>query len=263
MAVTLYLDVYVVVNFVMDFLILCLVKGVLHMESSGRLRIAGAAAFGALCACLWVLVPMRPDRRAELVFWALAGGIMVRIAFGRKKPAELLQCLTVLWIVSAAAGGVFSALGTAGGQWTWGAAACTAAGIWLAGRACIGFLKDRLELQKHCYQVTLYYQGKSRTVEALFDTGNRLYEPYSHQPVHVLSADACKGFCESISQLIYIPFQSVGTEKGMLPGVRMDEMEVRQDGKLVQTFEKPWIAVSRKPLSSQNHYEMLLHGELL
>ncbi len=46
----------------------------------------------------------------------------------------------------------------------------------------------------------------------------------------------------------------------MLPGIFLDEMEVRQ-GDEVKVIERPLVAVSKKTLSVNGEYQMLLHEE--
>ena len=266
LSVILYLDVYMLVNFVMDLLILCLSGRILRLWPGGW-RLAGGALAGSLWACLTVVVPAL----CSPLLLGSGGAFMVLTAFGGWSVSELIndfsKCgkeflrryLTVL-LVSAAAGGVLAAAEKWPGQWRLLPLFLAAAGIWSGGRAVLGFLQNRAELQKQCYQVTLFYQGKEKQIQAFLDTGNRLYEPYSHQPVHVLSADACTGFCESLSQVIYIPYRSVGKAYGMMPGIRMERMKVYQDGQLVQVWERPWIGISRDPVSPDHQYEMLLHS---
>lgn len=282
--VTFYLDVFFLINFMMDYLLLLLVRQILHLPVPGKsvtgkklrsyLRISAAAAGGSLWACAAVLMPGMPGWLEWSLTWFLAGGIMIVVAFGRKTVREFLRCLTALWLISVAAGGIFGLLGDmvpaawylAGTgmvrQWSFAGVTCVAAGIFFGGRACAEYLRGRIQMQEQLYQVTLHYRGKTKTVRALRDTGNQLYEPYGHQPVHVITHEACIGLCERVSQVIYIPFRSVGTGYGMLPGIQVDEMDVSREGKLVKSYEKPWLAISREPLSPGHQYEMLLHGEL-
>lgn len=134
-------------------------------------------------------------------------------------------------------------------------------GIFFCGRAGAGYLQQRFRMQNRICQAVIRYRGKTKTLPALWDTGNTLYEPYGHQPVHVMSPEAGRELFEPLSRVIYIPFRSVGTSYGLIPGIQADEMEIWQNGKLVKTCIRPWIAVSREPLSSCHQYEMLLHGE--
>ncbi len=266
MTVTLYLDVYFLVNFVMDLLVLCLASRILKLWP-GVKRLAAGALAGSLWACLMAVVPAF----RSVLFWGTGGAFMVLAAFGGWPVSELrsdfsrcgrefLRRFLAVLVVSMTAGGAFSVLERTPGQRRFASLLLAAAGIWFGGRAVLGFMQERAELQRQCYQVTLSYQGKERTLEAFLDTGNRLYEPYSHQPVHVLSACACTGFCEHLTQVIYIPYRSVGKSYGMMPGIRMDEMKVYQNGQLVKVWNRPWIGISREPVSPEHQYEMLLHS---
>ncbi len=283
MTVTFYLDVFFIINFMMDYLLLFLVKQILHLPAPGKrvtgrylrchIRIGLASAAGSLWACLMVFIPGMPGWLEWVLTWFLAGGMMVLLAFGRKPFREFFRSLLAFWLSGTAAGGVFSLVGDMvpaawyytgvrpAYQWRFPAAACVAAGIFFGGRACADYIKEKARVQEHLYQVTLHYRGNTKTVKALWDTGNQLYEPYGHQPVHVITYEACRGLCGQVSRVIYIPFRSVGTGYGMLPGIQVDEMDVAREGKLVKCYEKPWLAISREPLSSRNQYEMLLHGE--
>ena len=283
MTVTFYLDVFFFINFTMDYLLLFLVKQILHLPVPGKsitkkhlrshLRLAAAAFAGGVWACSMVFMPWMPGWLEWVLTWFLAGGMMVLLAFGRKPFGDFFRCMLTLWLVSTAAGGFFALVGDMvpaawyltgmrpAGQWQLPAAACMAAGIFFGGRTAADYLREKIQMQEHLYQVTLHYRGNTKTVKALWDTGNQLYEPYGHQPVHVITYEACRGLCGQVSRVIYIPFRSVGTGYGMLPGIQLDEMDVTREGELVRSYEKPWLAISREPLSSRHQYEMLLHGE--
>lgn len=272
MTITVYLDLYFLVNSMMDYLLLTLVKKILKVPA-GRLRMLAGALLGAVWACALLLLPLFPAW-AELVFtWFLLSSLMILVAFGRKNISEFVKILCTLWLVSAASGGILGALdghlrgggylsgGIIPNRWPAVSLLWGMAGIYYGICACVLFVRSKLQEQKNYCEVILSYQGKKKTVTALIDTGNQLYEPYGHQPVHVISYEACRQFCDSVSRIIYIPFQAVGTEYGMLPGIQVDEMEVVQDGKVLTVLKKPWLAVSKEPLSAGRQYEMLLHRE--
>ena len=276
MTAVLYLDVYFAVNFFMDFLLLLLVRRLLGICAENRkmapgrtLRLAAAAGVGAFWACAEAVIrlPGEPCLWAAAASWTGAGLVMTALAFGRQSPGEGLRCLAALWMSGAAAGGVLEAVreavGKAGisGQFPLEGVILGGMGIFFCGRAGAGYLQQRFRMQNRICQAVIHYHGKTKILPALWDTGNTLYEPYGHQPVHVMSPEAGKELFETLSRVIYIPFRSVGTSYGLIPGIQADEMEIWQNGKLVKTCIRPWIAVSREPLSSRHQYEMLLHGE--
>lgn len=268
----LYLDVYFLVNFAMDILLLCSVRRILKLRAKWlRLVLAGLA--GALMACALIFFPALPGWLEAGITWAAGGGFLIVLAFGRMGLPEFGKTVCTLWLVSAAAGGILTALGDhvrTGRYLTGGliparfsviSLLCWMAGIYFGVNACIAFVKTQIQERNHLYEVTITYRGRKTTVTALYDTGNQLYEPYGRQPVHVITYEACSRLCDTVSRVIYIPFQAVGTGYGVLPGIQVDEMEVTQGGKLVMRCERPWLAISREPLSQGHRYEMLLHGE--
>ena len=269
---TLYLDVYFLVNFAMDVLLLGLVGKILKISVRFRCLMASGAA-GALWACMLVYLPVLPGWLEAGITWILGGGLLIVLAFGRMEFPEFGKTVCTLWLVSAAAGGLITALGDhmrtgwyiAGGmipaRFSAISLLCWMAGIYFGIYACILLVKTKIRERNNLYEVTLTYRGRKVQVTAFYDTGNQLYEPYGHEPVHVITYDACSRLCDAVDAVIYIPFQAVGTERGMLPGIRVDEMEVAQGGRTVRRYERPWLAVSREPLSAGRRYEMLLHGE--
>lgn len=263
MRMILYLDVFFLVNAIMDGLLLLLVKSFLKIPARGW-RIVAAAVVGAAWACLVVVcgrfLPVFFWRLSLLFSWVFGAGGMVYLAFTPEKFKDFFRCLIVFWIVSVAAGGIFGAAWVSG-RWSFAGVLCVGAGIYFGGCAAAGFLREQMRIRKNLYEVTIYYQGKQETVTALWDTGNQLYEPYGHQPVHVISQEAAGRLGDTVSRIIYIPFSAVGTEHGILPGIRADRMEVAKDGAVIKRLEKPWLAISREPLSATHQYEMLLHGE--
>lgn len=272
MTVTLYLDIYFLVNSAVNYLLLSLVRKILRL-SAAQWRLVSAAACGALWACLLVFYPIRPAWAEALVTWILIGGLMILIAFGKAELPEFAKKTGVLWGVSAAAGGFLEGVGksipsasylTGGllpGRWSAVSLLCGMTAAYYGISACACVIWEQRRKQKDYYEVILSYRGKNITVTALLDSGNQLYEPYGHQPVHVITYAALSRLCDRVSQVIYIPFQAVGTKRGMLAGIQIDEMDIRQGGKSVGVIKKPWLAISKEPLSSNQKYEMLLHRE--
>ena len=105
--------------------------------------------------------------------------------------------------------------------------------------------------------VPMIYGEKKETVTGLIDTGNRLREPVSSQPVHVVAAGVMKQLCPSVKGVVYVPYQSVGTCRGILPAVGLDRMEIEQEGGRY-SLEKPLIAITKQELSPSGEYQILI-----
>lgn len=267
---TIYLDLYFVLNFVMDYLLLVLVGWMLLLPVGRKVLVAAMVGAGAACGLVflpleWLAGGMKAC--AALVLEAAAAGIMVRIAYGYRSFRLFVGEMITLYLFGVLTGGIFEAVeqtclmaAPAGDRsiWTPVRIILMAAGIAAAGRCFMQIGRRWVQLQRQICRVRLHFQGKEQTVNALWDTGNQLYEPYGHQPVHVIAYDVCREWYESAGSVVLIPFCAVGTKAGMMPGIQIDEMDVIREGKVVRHYDKPWLAISRKPLSPQNRYEMLL-----
>ncbi|MCD7735998.1 MAG: sigma-E processing peptidase SpoIIGA, partial [Lachnospiraceae bacterium] len=132
--------------------------------------------------------------------------------------------------------------------------------------SCMGlrYLYRRGRQTDNSAVVKLTCEGKSLTLAGLLDTGNQLAEPITGRPVSIADEETLKpllgpewekrqGFC-------LIPFHSLGTGKGWLRGVTLDEMSVtmRRGSREVR---RPVIALYDGKVSAGKEYQVILHPE--
>ncbi|MCD8222004.1 MAG: sigma-E processing peptidase SpoIIGA [Clostridiales bacterium] len=281
----LYLDAFVLINILMNLLLLDLTKHFLKLYA-GKKRLWLAAFSGGTINCVLVVA----FRLWEFAAWgsgvevlreiseiAIEGpavsALMLWVAFGRVPVQEFAHRFVTLYLMGALMGGTLELLGvhiprewglTISGccrQWKllpvilWGIVIYS--GLLFLWR----HLGRREEHREIFFRVTLCYRGKTETVTALCDTGNRLFEPYHHHPVHIVSEVVGRRLIDRVNQVIYVPFRSIGVRYGVLPCVRIDHMQVETEEGTVRQYDHPWIAISRYPLSRGHGYEMLLHTE--
>lgn len=275
MTYNLYIDVLFCINFIMDCLLLAVVRRILKVDATA-LRIILGGALGAVWAVFIAVFPVFPVVLEAAVHYVVISGLMVSVAFRLRSWKEIVKAVLALYLAAVTLGGGMYALyqhtrvgyyvelvirGNAVEAMPVYIFILLAAGTYFGVR-CIWL--NILEIRKrksHLFQVVLYYQGKTETVTALMDTGNHLFEPVSHKPVHLITYEACRQLCESVSNVVYIPFQAVGTKNGLIPGVFLDRMEIEQEGEK-KTVDKPLVAICRQPLSPGGEYQMLLHEDL-
>lgn len=231
-----YLDVALLLNFLVDWLLL---MGANRLSGfpPGIARTAGAAAIGGVYAAVCLL----PGFRFLGSFWwqAAAAVGMCITAFGLCRSA--LRRGVVFVLLSMALGGM--ALGIGRGDFF--SLVAAAAGVCVM---CLTGFAGKVWGAAYL-PVTLCANGVTLRVTALVDTGNTLRDPISGEAVMVLDADA--GFrlagltqsqlanpVDTVTQhpgLRLIPYRSVGQPGGMLVAMRLDAVEIgkRKGGTLV------------------------------
>lgn len=136
--------------------------------------------------------------------------------------------------------------------------------------------------------IEIAFGGETLTVNALLDTGNQLKDPLTGSPVIIVEHEALRPILppdvEAVlakaaagdlggladlatssrwsSRFRVIPFSSIGQEKGMLIGVRPDEVRI-VDGNSKMSTSKVVIGIHERKLSPEGTYVALLHPEVL
>lgn len=222
-----YLDVVMVLNFLVDFLLLLGTNRLCgHPSKPGRAALAAAVGgiYGGCC-----LLPGFAFL-SNTLWRTVSLGAMAMIAFGISISA--LRRGTVFVLLSMALGGVALGLGGAG-FWK---LVLSALGVFLLCAAGLrgGVRQDRL------VPVELVHKGKRVRLTALRDTGNTLHDPITGKPVLVVGADVAEqltGLSKSqlqrpaeavgaIPGLRLIPYRAVGRENGLLLALKISQVRI-------------------------------------
>ncbi len=264
---TIYADVFVIVNLYIDFFLLWCVRRFLRLPAKTWRLVAGGLS-GALCALVG-LAPLPP--------WLslLAGG---GAALGAAAAAfcpiawrRLLRAWLCLWAFSFLLAGFFlfltrffvpSHAAVVGSAIYLDlslplllAFTCGAYGVfWVFGRL---FPQESAILR--LYRLRIEHQGASVELTAKADTGNALREPFSGLPVVVCQADAvtavtpaaAQGFLETGAApgpgdgLRLVPYESLGGA-GVLPAFRPERVIDVKTGRELPCY----LALHKQRLSS-------------
>lgn len=270
----LYIDVVFLVNLVMDIVVLWLLKIILKGRTSA-VRIIFAGVTGALWSCIVAVYPVFPAGIQMVLTYVMVGGLMVKIALHTKGLRELVKGLFGLYLVSVSLGGMMFALyqHTRVGYYVEqlirgepGEGMPLIILVLLAASAVFGLkylwiTVSEVRRQKgNLYEVICICGEKRLKAVGLLDTGNRLFEPVSRRGVHVVSERIWQELHGENDPLIFIPFHTVGTEEGMMPGMLLDSMVIRKEQE-ERVIKKPLIAASPHPVCRDGSYEILLHEE--
>lgn len=268
----LYIDVLFLVNFGMDFGLLLAVKKILKSAGqAGRLFLA--SLFGAAAACAAAAFSLKTDFfPAVSAAWEffLVPFFMARIAFGPRSFRETFKEMLVLEATAICLGGLIEALyeHTPAGYglamllrgdlaegmpvlvWIF-----AAAGSWFLFRYVWLTMTETRRETAHLRHVTLQAGTVRVRTLGFLDTGNRLTEPKTGRPVHIVSEKLWKKLLGPESRIFRIPYCTVGNPAGLMDVMKVDVLSVEG-----QT-EEPEALIGRAPFpfSKNGRYEVLLH----
>lgn len=255
----LYVDVLFLVNFMMDYLLLLIVRKMLACSATHG-NICLGALVGSLLTCIVIVLPIPYAFIKLVLFHVLVNTCMIRVGLKIKNIRSFVKALILLYIGGFLLGGIMEALR----QYVRVGSLFFA--IALAGYyAVLGIWRFISYVQRwneyHC-TVELYFDGKTYRVKGLVDTGNSLCDPVSGKPVSILPRQVAKTLLgkEPVKNIRYIPYQSVGKKEGVLPAFQIDKMCIHRDAKC--WIETPLIAISEEEISAGGEYEMILNPNL-
>ncbi len=262
-----YIDVYFLVNFSMDVLMLLLLGKILKLPVRW-FRLAGAGVAGALAACLAVWFWYLPKALVWFAGILAPAGIMVWIAFRPGNVREFIKIILVFFLEAFCIGGIMEALyeHMKGSRLAekglpvviWG---LFAAGAWFAFRffwlTAMETKKERQEL----YRLELRMGKEKVSVLGYLDTGNCLYEPKERRPVHIVSENLWKKLKRSGTETSSVPFRTIGNPLGVMEMMEIDRMEVRKDNGESRILTRPLVARAPFKITRDGSYDVLLHKE--
>lgn len=262
---TIYIDMVFLVNFMMDLLLLSLLKGILRKDSK-KIRLCAGALAGALWACGAVLT-VAPGW-AKLAGSLAAAMAMTAIAFQERNikaiffMSFLLLCLS--FYLSGLTELIYNHTGAGCYMQEENVPSCIlfplisagSAAVWKGGR----LFWEYQGTERQVCRAALTHQGKTIVLRGFVDTGNRLYDPYQGRPVHIVQEESLKELLLQEQKFLYVPYHSVGKPDGLLKSFTAEELQIVCSGKLLRQ-KRPLIALSPDMLNRQDRYQMILHPD--
>lgn len=147
----------------------------------------------------------------------------------------------------------------------------------------------RLRIEKESYIVNAYINVGEKTacLRALIDTGNSLLDPVSRCPVMVAELDSIKDLLPAVmiewiknwyktkepgwvseesydwkKRIRLIPFSSIGTNHGMLPGFKADSVSIEKEELRYKTTQVV-VCICQDRLSSRDQYKAIIGTEMV
>lgn len=299
---TVYLDVVFFINFFMDFVLLWATAKFGQVRTSWRRMAAGAfvgacyslallvpalhnlLAFSAKILFSFVMVLIAfPRLKAKKFFQVMGyfylvaftmGGAMVGAMYLMSRDQDFFGIMNGIYVF-------FSNV-----KYTWLVAAV--AGAFVLVKYGVGFVKRNFLFSFFRVPVIVKFEGRTISTKALVDTGNQLKDPLTQKPVMILEFEVLKKIlppemeaaletgsepdlrqiADSLagtawaSRIRIIPFTSIGKRKGMLVGIRPDEVIViTADGNV--RIKDIIVGIYHRQLSPEGEYRALLHPDVL
>lgn len=279
---TVYIDILICVNLIINYLILSAASFYTHTEISVKRLITGSVV-GAVCS-LCILLPVLPIA-VDILLKTLISIITVYSAFGYKKKRTFIKLYAVFILSTFIFGGIVTAL-------------------------CFLFSPQKLFIKNSvvyielspvlliiysvlCYIIfkgmyyltgnyegtdsfcilTVFNCGNALRVTAKIDTGSSLKEPFSQSPVIVIGRSTAQSitpaeiaayetvrtleYRESINNIRFIPFTTVGG-KGIMPCFKAEKVCINDD----PCTKNAYIALCRDD-NIQGDFQAIIPYELL
>lgn len=279
MILKVYVDVLFIVNFIVDYVLLCVtsffIKKKMHIA-----RLLLSSFFGAVYASIIFFATFRAFFIFLLSF--IVSVLMIIIAYGADSYKLLFKNTSVFYLVSFVSGGIGFALMSIGNKYSSinfiinsgvfyvNLNAYTLLAIFIFSVTTIHFSLGYIKKQKiksmYLYDVTIEKNGRSVTDVAFFDTGNFLKDPTSQDSVIIAEWQTISSLFDysSISEcviknpgeFIYIPCNSLNGTSGLF-AFRPDKVIT---GELTLT-SSIYVGICITSLDKEGAYRMILPND--
>lgn len=279
-----YIDVFFVVNLVMDFFILQLVNRMI-LGAANPLRSLAGAVLGAVGSGVILFLPFSSWKIRGLISYGILAPLMVMAGCGTKNKNVFWMELLGFYGCSALAGGIFLAFPKIAARGIITFLALSSVTYWML-VISIRLLKYLNGKRSTLCQIQIRAGKRQIKVKGLYDTGNQLWDSLLKKPVCVIEYQAFTGLLsepqkkafdalimrtqnasDSLTESLicfkphFICFLSVGTKRGSLLVVTVDEMSVERRERRV-SVKKPVLALVKQDMSVDKTFQMIINPEV-
>lgn len=261
----LYIDTFFLLNFLMDALLLLLIRKVLRCTAT-HLRIILGSGFGAGMACVLTTAPFIPAWVKILTGYGMVSICMIKISFSGMNFTMACRAAVYLYGFSFLLGGVLEALAEQipfFRVYGIGFLGVCVTGLFTYGLFVDFYTKWKKRGGDVVLPVKVVWQGRELFLKALVDTGNSLYEPLGGKPVSIVEKKVMERmFCDGRPTCFRaVPFHSIGKAHGILDGYELTELIIFGKNEMIK-IEKPMVGLFDGKLSAGSAYQMILHPTL-
>lgn len=293
---TIYIDIIIVENLIMNYIILY-ATGLISKSKISHLRIFFASAIGAIYAITEYIFKL--NIYSNMLVKIILSIIIVFVAFYPQNVKKLCKQLILFYLTTFTFGGVATYLiyvlkpqniviknGMYVGTYVLKVIFIGAIVGTIILIIAFKFAKNKITKKDMICKVRIQINGKEVTLDTMVDTGNMLKEPLTGNPVVVVektslydlmpkeilnNTDSILGGdfekipedikSEYISRLKIIPFSSLGKQNGMLIGIKPEKLEVINE-QSEEEKDNAIIGIYSKSLTKRGEYNALIGIDL-
>lgn len=295
--ITIYIDLIFLENLIMNAIILYATSIILKIHPK-TIKVILASSLGSIYAIITYVTKI--SVYTSIIAKLLLSIIMIYLAFNPKSFKIMWKQLVIFYLTSFVFGGVALYLiyfikpqevliknGIFAGQYVLKVIFLGAIVSYIIIKIATKIIKTKLNSHDMYCKIKIVLKNNEIKTVAMIDTGNLVKEPITNTPVvivessllydvipkeilnnieNILAGDFSK-IPEEIQQqymarLRCIPFSSLGKQNGMLLGIKIDEIEIKneEENKIVKNII---MAVYDKSLTKRGEYRALIGLELI
>lgn len=113
---------------------------------------------------------------------------------------------------------------------------------------------------KNMYKVELKESGEKFLGTAIYDTGNRLREPYGNRRVHIIGKEAMKKLHVKEGYML-VPYSSIGRKNGLIKVYEIESIRLNNNGKIVE-LKNELFGLDEDEILTNKPYEIILNENI-
>lgn len=294
---TIYIDVVLIENLIMNVIIL-LATGLILKEEIKIIRLILAGMLGAIYSVVSYMSILQIY--SSVILKIVLSFVIIYIAFNPQTMKKMWKDILLFYLTSFVFGGVAFALiyvvkpqdilmknGLFLGTYPLKTIILGAIISFIIIITAFTVVKSKITKKDMFCKIEIQLNGKKIETTTMIDTGNLLKEPITNTPVivveHTLLYDCIPKEIlnhleellggnfdnipqeiktEYISKLKFIPFSSLGKQNGMLLGIKAEAIKIKSENK-EQKKENIIVGIYNKSLTKKGEYRALMGIELL
>jgi stage II sporulation protein GA (sporulation sigma-E factor processing peptidase) len=297
---SIYLDVIWLLNFCFDLLLIVLTAIILKRRIKWR-NVLLSALIGSLLVLIFFTPFANISSHPLTKFFVSC--LMIITAFGMKRLRYILQNLLMFYFVSFVMGGamigtyyffevsflfhdnmIMTNAGGFGDPISWLFIIIGFPIIWYYSRLQFDQVEETKIQFEHIVVVTILFMDRTISLKGLIDSGNQLYDPITKTPVMIVEMEKMKRILPEemvqfisekdplslievnepswIDHLRIIPYRAVGFDHQFLFAIKPQEIFIEKNGERIKV-KKALVGINKTNLSSDGHYECILHPKMI